>query len=108
MIVVTRLTLLAAVVTCLMTPGPAQSSDEKQIGYAVIFKPVCDQVIPGYAAENAANYATWRRQNQAAIEAMEREPDVAMKQRQLNGLPNRKVRQARIQLEDPRLLEGIR
>lgn len=62
------------------TPSPAPESMAVALG--PIIKPACDALIPGYAAETAANYAAWRRQNQAEIDMMERNPGFQLEQQQ--------------------------
>jgi hypothetical protein len=51
--------------------------------------PACEKLIPDYAAKNSANYAAWRAENLAKVEAAEADPEFGSKQAEiLKRLPS--------------------
>jgi hypothetical protein len=74
--------LTAVVVAGLLTLSSTASRAEQNFALVLgpLLKPACDQVFPGYKAENAANYAAWRNQHQASIDAWEGTEEFRSKQ----------------------------
>jgi len=72
----------AAAVVGLVILAFTELHAEEGLAFVVgpMVKPACDQALPGYSDETAANYAAWRRQHQARIDEIERDPDFRAKQ----------------------------
>src|SRR5262245_58494167 len=63
----------AALIGALLLLGASASRAQggTDVRYPLLYKPVCDQLIPGFAKATEANFAAWQKQNQEAIRAVE-------------------------------------
>jgi hypothetical protein len=59
-----------ALLACL----PLSAQEEKSLYYGMLYKPVCDRMVPGFEKMTATNFAAWRAQHEKAIAALEADP----------------------------------
>jgi hypothetical protein len=50
---------------------PLSAQEEKSIYYGMLYKPVCDRMVPGFEKITAPNFTAWRAQHEKAIAALE-------------------------------------
>lgn len=62
----------------------AQETGEapNEVYFGTFYKPVCDQVVAGFAASTASTYPAWERTNHAAVAALEANSQFQAKRRE--------------------------
>jgi hypothetical protein len=53
---------------------PLSAQEEKSVYYGMLYKPVCDRMVPGFEKITATNFTAWRAQHGKAIAALEADP----------------------------------
>jgi hypothetical protein len=58
----------------LLTCVPLSAQEEKGVYYGMLYKPVCDRMVPGFEKMTTTNFTAWRAQHEKAIATLEADP----------------------------------
>jgi hypothetical protein len=62
--------------------GPRGNAGSNEVYFGTFYKPVCDKVMSGFAADTARSYPAWERRNHTAVAALESNPQFQSSRRE--------------------------
>jgi hypothetical protein len=58
----------------LLAAGTLHAQEERGVYFGMLYKPVCDRLIPGFEKATAVNFLAWREQHREAVQTLEADP----------------------------------
>jgi len=62
--------------------GQTAAAGSNEVYFGTFYKPVCDKVVPGFAADTSAAWPVWERRNHTSVAALESNPQFQASRRE--------------------------